>query len=173
MEIGGQCRLRPSAGLDKEVLSFQKEVLRVSLFSNYSKKLLKTGPPVLIICTFSMEPGARCAAKRGAVSCKQPSHEIFSFCSPPLPPVLVWHNRRHQSCRDMQRLLQVVWATSDIQSRPPCLSYQIRAVFLRQTSPDQNSTHQVSLVVATTFSLTKPLQYWSVRSCHSQWLPGG
>ena len=60
MEIGGQCRLRPSAGLDKEVLSFQKEVLRVSLFSNYSKKLLKTGPPVLIICTFSMEPGARC-----------------------------------------------------------------------------------------------------------------
>ena len=60
MGIGGQCRLRPSAGLDKEVLSFQKEVLRVSLFSNYSKKLLKTGPPVLIICTFSMEPGARC-----------------------------------------------------------------------------------------------------------------
>ena len=59
--IGGQCRLRPSAGLDKEVLSFQKEVLRVSLFSNYSKKLLKTGPPVLIICTFSMEPGARWA----------------------------------------------------------------------------------------------------------------
>ena len=59
METGGQCRLRPSAGLDKEVLSFQKEVLRVSLFSNYSKKLLKTGPPVLIICTFSMELGAR------------------------------------------------------------------------------------------------------------------
>ena len=59
METGGQCRLRPSAGLDKEVLSFQKEVLRVSLFSNYSKKLLKTGPPVLIICTFSMGLGAR------------------------------------------------------------------------------------------------------------------
>ena len=29
-------------------------------FQNYSKKLLKTGPPVLKICTFSMELGARC-----------------------------------------------------------------------------------------------------------------
>ena len=42
--IGGQCRLRPSAGLDGEVLSFQKEVLRVSLFSNYSKKTPENRP---------------------------------------------------------------------------------------------------------------------------------
>ena len=31
--------------------------------------------------------------------------------------------------------------------------------------------YQISLVVPATFSSTEPLQYWSVCSCHCQWLP--